>query len=156
MINDLHAALRRNRRFAVNAVMPFATHLHKFAVVNADVIGEPDHLFGDFFMDLSQAQVVWQQEGKGEWLRRRCRQARVKETGSRRFRIVRLNLYLHKSRDRPIYWADIWVSTIYRYRPKWTILSASVSVDKPLFYSSRIQTTCAKKAQRTKLSCSNA
>jgi len=80
--------------------MPFATHLHKFAVVNADVIGEPDHLFGDFFMDLSQAQVVWQQEGKGEWLRRRCRQARVKETGSRRFRIVRLNLYLHKSRDK--------------------------------------------------------
>jgi len=50
-----------------------------------------------------------------------------------------------KSRDRPTYWADIWVSMIYRYRPKLLILSASVGVDKTLLYSSHIQTTCTRK-----------
>jgi len=35
--------------------------------------------------------------------------------------------------------------SIYRYRPKRPILSASVGVDKTLLYSSRIQTTCARK-----------
>jgi len=39
-------------------------------------------------------------------------------------------------------WADIWILLIYRYRPKW---SASEGVDKALLYSSRIQTTCARK-----------
>jgi len=44
------------------------------------------------------------------------------------------------TRDRPIY-RPYWVSPIYRYRPK----LASVGVDKMLLYSSRIQTTCARK-----------
>ena len=48
-------------------------------------------------------------------------------------------------RDRPIYRADIWVLPIYRYPPKWPILSASVGVDKMLLYSSRMQTTCKRK-----------
>jgi len=37
------------------------------------------------------------------------------------------------------------VLPIYQYSPKQPILSASVSVDKTLLYSSRIQTTCARK-----------
>jgi len=49
------------------------------------------------------------------------------------------------TREKPIYRADIWVSPIYRNRPKRPILSASVGVDKALLYSSRIQTTCARK-----------
>ena len=49
----------------------------------------------------------------------------------------------------PIYRADISVSPIYRYRPKRPIWPASVGVDNALLYSSRIQTTCARK-QRTK------
>jgi len=36
--------------------------------------------------------------------------------------------------------ADIWVSPIYQYRPK-----RLIGVDKTLLYSSRIQTTCARK-----------
>jgi len=40
---------------------------------------------------------------------------------------------------------DIWVLLIYRYRPKRPILSASIGVDKTLLYSTRIQTTCARK-----------
>jgi len=44
-----------------------------------------------------------------------------------------------------MYRADIWVSPMYRYRPKRPILSASVGVDETLLYSSRIQTTCARK-----------
>jgi len=39
----------------------------------------------------------------------------------------------------------MWVSPIYRYQPKRPILSASVGVTKTLIYSSRIQTTCARK-----------
>jgi len=34
---------------------------------------------------------------------------------------------------------------IYRYQPKWPILSASVGIDKALLYSSLKQTTCARK-----------
>jgi len=45
--------------------------------------------------------------------------------------------YIFPVRDRPTY---IWVSLIYRYQPKRPILSASVSVDKMLLHSSRIQT----------------
>ena len=41
--------------------------------------------------------------------------------------------------------ADIWVLPIYQCRPKRPILSASVGVDKTLLYSSRMQTTCARK-----------
>ena len=37
--------------------------------------------------------------------------------------------------------ADIWVLPIYRYRPKRPIIGD----DKTLLYSSRIQTTCARK-----------
>ena len=37
-----------------------------------------------------------------------------------------------------IYRADIGVLLIYRYRPKWPIVLASVGVDK-------MQTTCARK-----------
>jgi len=44
------------------------------------------------------------------------------------------------SRDRPI-----WVLPIYRYRPKRTILSASIGVGRTLLYSSLNQTTCARK-----------
>ena len=40
--------------------------------------------------------------------------------------------------------ADICVLPIYRYRPKYPILSTSVAVDKTLLYSSHIQTTCAR------------
>jgi len=47
--------------------------------------------------------------------------------------------------DRPIYQANIWVLPIYRYRPKLPIKLASVGVDKTLLYSSRMQTTCARK-----------
>ena len=47
--------------------------------------------------------------------------------------------------DRPVYRADIWVLPIYWYQPKRPILSASVVVDKTMLYSSRIQTTCARK-----------
>jgi len=57
---------------------------------------------------------------------------------------VRVAEYLEKSRDRPIYQL-VWFLPIYRYRPKWPILLASVCVDKTLPYSSRIQTTCARK-----------
>jgi len=46
--------------------------------------------------------------------------------------------------DRYIGLADICVLPIYRYRPNWPILSASVGVDKTLLYSSRMQTTCAR------------
>ena len=52
---------------------------------------------------------------------------------------------LLRSRDRPIYRADIWVLPIYRYWPKRPILSPSVGVDKTLLYSSRIQTTSVRK-----------
>jgi len=46
---------------------------------------------------------------------------------------------------------------IYRYRPKRPILSASGRVDKTLLYSSRIQTTCARKHNKVRqLSYSNA
>jgi len=41
--------------------------------------------------------------------------------------------------------ADIWVLPIYWYRPKRPILSASIGVDKTLLYSSRIQTTYARR-----------
>jgi len=41
--------------------------------------------------------------------------------------------------------ADIWVLPIDWYRPKRLILSASIGVDKTLLYSSRIQTTWARK-----------
>jgi len=41
--------------------------------------------------------------------------------------------------------ANIWVSPIYRYWSKRPILSVSIGVDKTLWYSSRIQTTCASK-----------
>jgi len=40
---------------------------------------------------------------------------------------------------------NILILPIYRYRPKQPILLASVGVDKTLLYSSRIQTTCARK-----------
>jgi len=48
-------------------------------------------------------------------------------------------------RDRLIYRGDIWVLPIYQYQPKQPILSASVSVDKMLLYSSCMQTTCTRK-----------
>jgi len=37
---------------------------------------------------------------------------------------------------------------IYQYRPKQSILSASVGVDKMLLYSSHIQTTCARSTMK--------
>jgi len=43
-------------------------------------------------------------------------------------------------RDRPMYWAKIWVLPIYGYQP---ILSASVDVDK-------MQTTCASTTNQVK------
>jgi len=53
---------------------------------------------------------------------------------------------------------NIWVLPIYRYRPKWPILSAFVVFDKMLLYPSCIQTTCARKHNeaRQQLSYNNA
>jgi len=54
-------------------------------------------------------------------------------------------------RDRWIYRADIWVLLIYRYRPKWPILSALLGVDKTLSYSFLTHSdNLRKKAQRNK------
>jgi len=42
--------------------------------------------------------------------------------------------------------ANIWVLPIYRYRPKRpNFIGLSIGVNKTLLYSSRIQTTCARK-----------
>ena len=44
---------------------------------------------------------------------------------------------------------DIWALPMYR--PKRLILSATVGVDKTLLYSSRMQTTCARKHNEASL-----